>query len=307
MIFSPFSSDVVLLWLLSGARGDTAEELQTALRLPSVDESTVKLFQNVSSYTQIANKLYLKPSFQVKEGFKTTSVDIFQADIENVEFSDKNAAAKIINDWVAKQTNDKIQKLVDPKNLNVDTRAVLVNALYLQADWAQVFLPSYPEKFYKSATDEFDVDMMRSGIHFYEYFESSSARHVRIPFEKEGALTIVLPKQKFGLVELEKQLPEVFSPNNNFSIQLVNIALPKFKIETELDFKKILKNLNVKKMFDPLQADLSGIAGGKGDLFVDHVVQKSFIRVNEKGIEAGAATYACKNSNSKFNLIADFN
>lgn len=282
------------MWLLTGARSDTAEELQTTLRLPSVDETTAKIFQNVSSYTQIANKLYLKPNFKVKEGFRTTSLNVFDADIENVQFDDNKAAAKIINDWVAKHTNDKIQNLVDPNNLNSNTRAVLVNALYLQANWASVFLPSYPEKFYLSETAETDVDMMRSGINFYNYFESSTARHVQIPFEKEGVLTIVLPKERFGLEKLEKQLPEVFSANNNFSVQLVNIALPKFKIETKIDLRKILKNLNVKKVFDPLEADLSGIAGEKGDLFVDHVIQKSFIRVNEKGIEAGAATYACK-------------
>ena len=42
------------------------------------------------------------------------------------------------------------------------------------------------------------------------------------------------------------------------------------------------------------EADLSGIAANKGDLTVGEVVQKTFIDVNEEGVEAAAATEVCK-------------
>lgn len=43
------------------------------------------------------------------------------------------------------------------------------------------------------------------------------------------------------------------------------------------------------KAFTP-DADLSGIAGEKGDLSISKVLQKSFINVTESGTEAAAAT-----------------
>jgi serpin B len=47
-------------------------------------------------------------------------------------------------------------------------------------------------------------------------------------------------------------------------------------------------------MFSEEDADLSGIAGEKGELLVDAVLQKTFIDVSEEGVEAAAATFAGK-------------
>jgi serpin B len=47
----------------------------------------------------------------------------------------------------------------------------------------------------------------------------------------------------------------------------------------------------VNKIFDEKEADLSGVAGQKGDLIVNEVAQQTFIDVSEDGVEAAAATY----------------
>jgi serpin B len=49
--------------------------------------------------------------------------------------------------------------------------------------------------------------------------------------------------------------------------------------------------MGVNKVFDQSQADLSGIAGKKGDLIIDKIAQKTFIDVAEQGVEAAAADY----------------
>jgi serpin B len=49
--------------------------------------------------------------------------------------------------------------------------------------------------------------------------------------------------------------------------------------------------LGVTKAFEDGEADFSGIAGEKGELFINDVVQKTYIDVNEDGVEAAAATY----------------
>jgi serpin B len=52
----------------------------------------------------------------------------------------------------------------------------------------------------------------------------------------------------------------------------------------------VLLQLGVEKAFDVLEADFSGIAGEKGELAIDKISQKTFIDVNENGVEAAAAT-----------------
>ncbi|RZC38753.1 Serpin domain containing protein, partial [Asbolus verrucosus] len=97
-------------------------------------------------------------------------------------------------------------------------------------------------------------------------------------------MTVVLPTDKEGLVALEKQIDKIFMPYN-YTSRKVKLLLPKFRIESEIDFKKILKNLGVHKVFEAKEADLSGIAGEKGNLKVDVVRQKTFIDVNEGGMK----------------------
>jgi serpin B len=52
--------------------------------------------------------------------------------------------------------------------------------------------------------------------------------------------------------------------------------------------------LGVRKAFSG-EADFSEIAGNKGDLLIEGVMQKTFINVNRDGVEAAAATNICKN------------
>jgi serpin B len=122
---------------------------------------------------------------------------------------------------------------------------------------------------------------------------------------------IVLPKERDGLAALESQIENVFAPMHTLKTEYLNVILPKFKIETSINFKNILKNLGVQKIFDAKEADLSGVAGEKGDLIVSEVAQKTFIDVSEEGVEAAAATFviipvapSAKLETSK-NFIAD--
>ena len=69
----------------------------------------------------------------------------------------------------------------------------------------------------------------------------------------------------------------------------VDLELPKFKIEFESGLNTYLHNLGMKQAFSPM-ADLSGLAKGGNDLYIDSVIQKAFIEVDESGAEAAAVT-----------------
>jgi serpin B len=202
-----------------------------------------------------------------------------------------------MNSWVEKHTNDKIHELIDSKLLDEDTRAVLINALYFKANWSSPFLPASSENisFYKTTTDIAQVAALRHFEVDFNYYECPhlKAEFLELPFEgNEASMMIVLPKERNGLASLESQIENVFAPMHTLKPEFLNVILPKFRIESSLNFKNILKKLGVKKIFDAQEADLSGVAGEKGDLIVDEVAQKTFIDVSEEGVEAAAATLA---------------
>jgi serpin B len=53
---------------------------------------------------------------------------------------------------------------------------------------------------------------------------------------------------------------------------------------------EVLTALGMGIAFQPGQADLSGIGGGPGSLYISFVKQGTFVEVNEEGTEAAAAT-----------------
>ncbi|RZC42040.1 Serpin domain containing protein, partial [Asbolus verrucosus] len=95
--------------------------------------------------------------------------------------------------------------------------------------------------------------------------------------------------QRKGLRSLEDQIEDVIK-HRYFREAYVDVDLPKFKIENTLNLKGTLRNLGISKAFDGKDVDLSGIAGKEGDLIVSDVVQKTFISVEEGGVETNAST-----------------
>jgi serine protease inhibitor len=70
----------------------------------------------------------------------------------------------------------------------------------------------------------------------------------------------------------------------------VEVSLPRFEVKANLDLKPLLRKLGMRVAFTD-QADLSGM-DGKRDLFVNQARHGAWLRVDEKGTEAAAATAA---------------
>jgi len=70
----------------------------------------------------------------------------------------------------------------------------------------------------------------------------------------------------------------------------VTVTLPSFSTTLRTSLKTALGAMGMPLAFAPSQADLSGMADGP--LYLDNVYQKAFVKVDETGTEAAAATGA---------------
>ena len=68
----------------------------------------------------------------------------------------------------------------------------------------------------------------------------------------------------------------------------VKLSLPKFEIEFKNKFKDILMRLGMVQAFNG-NADFSGIKCS-GGIYIDDVIHKTYLKVDEKGTEAAAVT-----------------
>ena len=70
--------------------------------------------------------------YKFVEDFLTNSGKYYQASLERLNFADGEAARRVINTWVAAQTNQKIKRLIPHGVLNAKTDMVLANAIYFK-------------------------------------------------------------------------------------------------------------------------------------------------------------------------------
>ena len=106
-------------------------------------------------------------------------------------------------------------------------------------------------------------------------------------------MTIILPNKIYGLTKVEASLSGMLleEMEKHGSKKKICVELPQFKIETKIEekLKGALSMMGVKDLFKRGLADLSGVSDSPG-LFASNIVQKCYIKVDEKGSEAAAAT-----------------
>jgi len=302
-IFSPASIQQAVTLASFGAAGATKADMLRGLKYPSnyssdeIAKNCQELNENVkkSNYLKIANKVYLMKDYTAKETFNQIAHKSFSSESQSLDFSQSDQSAHTINQWVEDHTNNKIKDLIEASSLNSDTRMVLVNAIYFKGFWTHQFDPknTFKGPFYLNDHDTVTVDYMKIKKHFkYGSIQSLDATAIELPYkDSDITMLIILPNSKTGLPALESKLKTVNFGDitKNLYSQEVNVELPKFKIETELDLKDTLTAMGMGSMFSD-NADFSELLNSDERLKVSKVVHKAFIEVNEEGAEAAAAT-----------------
>lgn len=300
---SPASVMLALAMTYNGADGTTREAMARALEFESMSRDDVnRAFADLNSalapadpkvQLKIANSLWARSGFTLNSAFVERNQQQYAAEIANLNFADP-AAAKTINSWVSKNTDGKIDRIID----QIDPAAVLflINAIYFKGQWQFEFKKenTKPDVFRLARGAQKEVPMMsRSGSYFYH--KDADFQAVMLPYGTgRVSMYVFLPDEQKGLDQFEKDL----TPKNwdtwmtSFRLTPGDLMLPRFKIEWESELSDVLKALGMADAFDPARADFSQIAkvNSGNKLFISEVKHKSWCEVNEEGTVAAAVT-----------------
>lgn len=304
IVVSPFSIAAALSMTLAGAKGNTAAEITTVLHTKGdmIHAHFADFFAKVATYApdvtlDIANRMYTEQTFEVLESYLSALKKFYNSTVVPVDFKNNAEAARVaINAWVEETTKTKIKDLLPNGVVDSDTALVLVNAIYFKGLWNKQFNPEVTslQEFRTSKESSKQVHMMYKQSHFKINTECSdlNANAIEIPYKGgKTSMVILLPHEIDGLSKLEAALtPSKLSDVlKGLDATIVDLSLPRFRIEYSMDLKKTLRTMGVKDLFADNAADLSGI-DGKRDLVISAAVHKAFVEVNEEGTEAAAAT-----------------
>ncbi|KAM9127676.1 neuroserpin [Pangshura tecta] len=310
ILFSPLSIAVALGMVELGAHGSTLKEIRHSLGYDSLKNgeefSFLKDLSDMASTEEsqyvmtIANSLYVQNGFHISDKFLQLVKKYFKAEVENVDFSQSAAVANHINKWVENHTNNMIKDFASSRDFSALTHLALVNAVYFKGSWKSQFRPENTRTFSFTKDDESEVQipmMYQQGEFYYGEFSDGSNEAggiyqvLEIPYEgDEISMMIVLSRQEVPLVTLEPlvkaQLIEEWA--NSVKKQKVEVYLPRFTAEQEVDLKDVLKGLGITEVFSR-NADLTAMSDNE-ELHLAKAIHKSFLEVNEEGAEAAAAS-----------------
>ncbi|KAH8237418.1 hypothetical protein KR038_011642 [Drosophila bunnanda] len=307
IMVSPAAARSAMTLVFMGANGKSADELRSNLILgvakkPEIARQHAESWSRECSCAekgvalQLVTRLYVDEKVDLRPDFNPQAEDFFNASASSLNYLDAEASAKKVNKWLEKQTFYTVRNLLTPEVFNPDSSVILVNSLFFRAKWSNGFPLDATAQgdFWINPRQRMEVDMMRQIGHF-RYGESKKLKSqiLQLPFEKSNVtMMIILPRAIDGLNILEQKL-------NNFDLNEVaarshlnevDVTLPKFRIECDIDLKEPLQKLGIKSVFEPGKADLSGIFGKNSPERISEARHKLFLLVNEAGCETAPET-----------------
>ncbi|EDW57325.2 alaserpin [Drosophila virilis] len=304
VVYSPATMHAMLGLLYGVSSNETAAELQRVGQFGNKQLDVAIEFEQVrrtesqlpNAQLIVANKLYYNREIdELNPRYLAFASQYYGSETEAVNMRKSRDTAAKINAWASDATRGIIRDLVQPSDIDEQTQALLVTAIYFKARWANEFseMDTTAEKFRMGNNAAITVPMMYNDDLFdIAELPELDATALELPYAGTPiSMLIILPNQVNGLAQLERQLER--HDLNQIAARLhrdmVTVRLPKFRIEFELDMTGPLQQLGVRRMFTPKsQVDAMLLQPVR----VSKILQKAFIDVNEAGSEAAAASYA---------------
>lgn len=294
IFISPSSVSLALSMVYNGAEGETKDAMLKTLQFQNLDTSKINqeslgLINGLKNPDEkvelsIANSVWTRKGYDIKPSFLEIVKNNYNAEVSSLNFNSPDAA-KTINEWVSKNTKGKIPEIVKSTS---DQTMFLINATYFKGSWTT--------EFDKSSTDERDFTPAKGGKYQHpfmrqkdkmSYLENNDFQSVSLPYgeNKRLSMYVFLPKDINSFVN-SLDLATWNEYMEQYKETKGTVLLPRFKLEYDKELKPSLTNLGMGVAFKD-GADFSGIAQST---FINKVIHKTYLDVNEEGTEAAAVT-----------------
>ena len=261
VIISPLSIYQALSLTSNGARSSTLQGMLNTLDSSSIESLNRRNIEIIKAISAQKDLFIANAVFAAQSPIETfiQIAKMYKAEVSRLK------SASQVNGWCAKNTNNKIPKIID--TIAPNTKMILLNAVYFKSKWLYQFDPrrTTVKPFYLNANEKKNMKMMYMEKKF-NYYEDYEMQAIELPYE-------------------DKEL----SARSNMKMTEVHLTLPKFEMRFEKTMKAVLSKMGMSEAFNPGKADLSGLFGSKG-VWVDDVIHKTYLKVEEVGTEAAAVT-----------------
>jgi serine protease inhibitor len=282
-----------------GAAGATANAISEVLG--GSDGHPERLFDDLAqlqrrlqtlvppSSIKIANAMWVDLGVQLKSEFTQNVKESFGGEVFVRSFGGVGIIAAI-NNWAAEHTAGKIRDLIlKPPQPPL----CLVNTVYLAAPWERPFEPKLtsPQEFHLEIGTSVEVDMMRKRGGFL-FRRQNLYEVICLPFKGDRlCLVLVRPSGEHPKEVIEELIKESESEFwDSYQRVFCNLTVPRFQAVYRTEMQRVLSKMGMTPAFDPKTADFSRMLERPFPLYIQSVIQKNFLQIDESGSEAAGAT-----------------
>ncbi len=321
---SPYSIETALSMTQAGAKGVTASQMATTLRYPDswrksperVHAGWGQVQDLINAHAKeekppyqlaVANAIWVQHGMPIMRPFEQTVTQQYGSAIQPQNFAgDPEAAREVINTWIEEKTNDRIQDMLQKGDITRMTRMVLTNAIYFKGTWRYTFdKKATREGIFMSADGAKAKRKLMHATMAVPYAGDRHQQMIVLPYQgDELSMVIVLPghpdvrnRRRYHPREYlpmwertlnAKSFAALLEQADSARPQEVDVVLPRFEMTCRFTLSSQLKKMGMPVAFTS-QADFSGMTGNRG-LLIDEVIHQAFVKLDEEGTEAAAAT-----------------
>lgn len=300
VLLSPESILTAMVLATNGARGETLAELQKALYgTLSVNDFN----KNLSAYNDflvlstdvkfhLANGIWIKNNknqIRTNQQFLKTNETYYHSGAYLEPFN--KTTIKKMNDWVKKNTDGMIPKIID--SIPPIARMYLVNALAFEGRWANQYSSGQiiKDTFTTASGQKQSVSMLNSTEH--SYLQDEKATGIMKYYEGfDYAFAAILPNEGITLDQYVSEMTgeSFLKMIRSASSTRVITKIPEFSYDYDLDLTEPLKAMGIKKVFST-DADFGNMAKTNDNiLYLNGVMHKTHIELDRNGTKAAAVT-----------------
>ncbi|KAK9058928.1 hypothetical protein SSX86_022058 [Deinandra increscens subsp. villosa] len=310
LVFSPFSTHVVLGIIASGSKRQTEVnglmdflETNTSL-LSHLHSEIIPWISNDGSERGgprlcYGNGMWVEKTISLKPSFQELLSLVYKPTYEQVDFQNEtDVITERVNLWAKKQTHGIIRKLLDNAPEDI-TWLFFTNVIYFRGRWMKSFKPSRTRisNFHLFYGKKVKVAYMTSGedqlVSQFDDFKVLGLPYLQGGDIRDFTMYLFLPNTKIGLKQLVRKISstpnffDIYLPHRK--VEVGRFMVPKFKISSTIKVNHMLEDLGI--ALPPMtemvleRKTLNSQRIEEADIF-----QKCSIEVNEEGAEAAVST-----------------
>lgn len=302
-VYSPLSIKYALSMLNEGANGNTKVELDNVLQNIKFNK-----YNNIEDVLSLANGIYIRDNY--KEYVKKDYIDIlnnkYNAEIKYDAFNN----ATNVNNWIEDKTFGIIKNMLKDESVTKEeTKMILINALAIDMSWAEEFETNntHGQNFNLENGTTIKTTMMNqeTSSDKISYYKDDNITSLKMDLKSYDDTTLefiaIIPKTKlsdyintFTIEDIDNIIKnQKNASQTNYGL---DISIPKFSFEYDLNLKNDLIKLGIKDAFDKDKANFTNMTNDPDGLYVNEALHKANIDFTEKGVKAAAVTVIAMNS-----------